>query len=191
MSVDDRLRRGLGANATAFEPAVETSLDAVRRRGRRAGRVRMARAGGMVAAAAAAAILAAVVVRPEPLEDRSPAPPVTAPSPTADLFSRYEADVTRPRSLAGRWGIELSGNGSVTVTPPDGYAGVVSGTIFTADRARLRINLFAQDVCADRANGEYVWSRDGDRLVLAVTNDSCAARTRFLSDNEWVEVPRP
>ncbi len=49
MSVDDRLRQGLGANATAFEPEVETRLDDVRRRGRRAGRVRMARAGGLVA----------------------------------------------------------------------------------------------------------------------------------------------
>lgn len=191
MSVDDRLRQGLGANATTFEPAVETSLDVVRRRGRRAGRARMARAGGLVAAAAAAAVLVTVVVRPGVLEDRSPAPSVAAPSPTADLFNRYEADVTRPRSLAGRWGIELSGNGSAIVTPPDGYAGVVSGTIFTADRARLRINLFAQDVCADLGNGEYVWSRDGDRLVLAISNDSCEARTRFFSDNEWVEVPQP
>ncbi len=191
MSVDDRLRHGLGANATAFEPEVETSLDAVRRRGRRAARARLARAGGLVVAAAATAVLVAVVVRPGVPDDRSPAPPVIAPSPTAELFNRYEADVTRPRSLAGRWGLELTGNGSATVTPPDGYAGVVSGTIFTADRARLRINLFAQDVCADLGNGEYAWSREGDRLVLAVSNDSCAARTRFFSDNEWVEVSQP
>lgn len=191
MSVDDRLRQGLGANASTFEPAVETSLDAVRRRGRRAGHARMARAGGLAAAAAAAAALVAVVVRPEVVEDRSTAPPVAATSPTADLFSRYEADVTRPRSLAGRWTLELSGNGSAIVTPPDGYAGVVSGTIFTADRERLRINLFVQDVCADVGNGEYAWSRDGDRLVLAVSNDSCEARTRFFSDNEWAEVLQP
>lgn len=191
MSVDDRLREGLGANATTFEPAVEASLDAVRRRGRRAVRARMARAGGFVVAAAAAAVLVAVAIRPGVPEDRSPAPPVAAPSPTAELFSRYEADVTRPRSLAGRWGIELSGNGSAIVTPPDGYAGVVSGTIFTADRERLRINLFAQDVCADLGNGEYAWSRDGDRLVLAVSNDSCGARARFFSDNAWVDVLQP
>lgn len=191
MSVDERLRQGLGANATAFNPVVEASLDAVRHRGRRAGRARMARAGGLVVAGAAAAALVTVVVQTEVLEDRPPAPSVAAPSSTADLFGRYETDVTRPRSLAGRWGIELSGNGSVIVTPPDGYAGVVSGTIFTADQTRLRINLFAQDVCADLGNGEYVWSRDGDRLVLAVSNDSCVARTRFFSDNEWVEVPQP
>jgi hypothetical protein len=116
---------------------------------------------------------------------------VTAPSPTADLFSRYAADVVRPQRLAGRWVLELRGNGSVLVTPPDGYAGVVTGTIFTADRERLRINLFAQDVCADLGNGEYRWSRQGDRLLLTATHDPCQARTRFFSDNEWVEVSQP
>ena len=67
---------------------------------------------------------------------------------------------------------------------------MVSGTIFTADRDRLRINLFAQDVCADQGDGEYLWSRKGDRLVLAVSHDPCAARARFFADNEWV-VPQP
>lgn len=190
MSVDDRLRQGLGANATAFEPEVETRLDDVRRRGRRAGRVRIARAGGLVAAAVAVAAVVAFVVRPGS-DDPSPAPPVAQPSPTAELFGSYEADVTRPRVLAGHWELELRGNGSVEVTAPAGYAGVVSGTIFTADRSRLRINLFAQDVCSDLGNGEYAWSRAGDLLTLAVSDDPCDARVRFFSENEWVEVSQP
>jgi len=196
MSVDDRLRQGLRANATAFEPVVERSLADVRRRSRRAGRARMTRAGAPVVAAAAVAALLAVVTRPGVLTDRVPAPSVTtpsstAPSPTAHLFNRYEADVTRPRPLAGHWSIELRGNGSVLVIPPDGYAGVVSATIFTADQNRLRINLFAQDVCADQGDdGEYLWSRDGDRLVLDVSRDSCAPRALFFADNEWV-VSKP
>jgi hypothetical protein len=186
MSVDDRLRQGLGANATAMEPQVETRLDDVRRRGRRAGRVRRARTGALVAAAVAVAALVAFVVRPEVPQDPSPAPSVASPSATAELFSRYSSDVSRPQRLAGHWGLELRGNGSVVVTPPRGYAGVVSGTIFTADRSLLRINLFAQDVCSDLGNGEYAWSRAGDRLVLAVSNDPCEARVRFFSENEWV-----
>lgn len=188
MSVDDRLRQGLGANAKALQPEVEASLDSVRRRGRRAGR---ARTGVLVAAAAAVVALATVAVRNGLPKDLSPDPSMSAPSLTAGLFSRYEADVTRPPSLAGRWDVELRGNGSALVTPPDGYAGVVSGTIFTADRARLRINLFAQDVCADKGNGEYTWFRQGDRLVLTVSNDSCDARIRFFSDNQWMEVTQP
>ena len=189
MSVDDRLRQGLGANAAAFEPEVERHLDDVRRRGRRAVRFRMARTGTAVVAVAAAAALVAVLVRPGASEDPAPAPPAVGTSPTAELFRSYRADVTRPQRLAGRWGLELQGNGSVLVTAPAGYAGVISGTIFTADRSRLRINLFAQDVCSDLGNGEYDWSRVGDRLVLEVSNDPCVARARFFSDNEWVEVP--
>ena len=191
MSVDDRLRQGLGANATAFEPEVETSLGDVRRRNRRVGQVRAARVGGLVAAVAAVVAVVAVALPSGVPRDRPPTPSVSAPSPTADLFSRYTADVTRPQRLAGRWVLELRGNGSVVVTPPDGYAGVVSGTIFTADRARLRINLFAQDVCADLGNGEYLWSRKGDRLALTATHDSCQARTEFFSANEWVQVAQP
>lgn len=191
MSVDDRLRQGLGVNATAFVPRVETSLHDVRRRGRRAGRVRMARSGGFVVAAAVVVALLAVVVRTGVPEDLAPTPSVSSLSPTAELFSRYEADVARPQRLRGHWVVELRGNGSALVIPPDGYAGVVSGTIFTADRTRLRINLFAQDVCADLGNGEYVWTRKGDQLALAVNNDACEARVRFFTENRWVRVFRP
>ena len=60
MSVDDRLRSGLRANATAFEPEVETGLDEVRRRGRRRAACRVARTGAVAAAAVAAAALVAV-----------------------------------------------------------------------------------------------------------------------------------
>ncbi len=99
--------------------------------------------------------------------------------------------MTRPQRLAGLWDLELRGNGSVLVTPPQGYAGVVSGTLFTAGRARLRINLFAQDVCADLGNGDYTWTRAGDRLVLAASNDPCDSRVRFFADNAWREVSQP
>ena len=100
-----------------------------------------------------------------------------APSPTAPLFGSYEADVTRPARLAGHWVLEFDGNGTVLVTPPDGYAGVVSGTLFTADASRLRTNLFAQDVCADLGNGEFSWTRQGARLALAPSDEPCAARS--------------
>ena len=192
MSVDDRLRQGLGANATSVragggdEPGRRTSS-------RPASTPRTDGTGGRPGRGRRSMPRPS---SPSPCEpgvpdDRSPAPSVTAPSPTAELFSSYEADVTRPQRLAGRWGLELRGNGSAWSPRPTATPGVVSGTMFTADRARLRINLFAQDVCADLGNGEYAWSREGDRLVLAVSNDSCEARTRFFSDNEWVEVSQP
>ena len=188
MSVDDRLRAGLGANATAFQPTVETGLEKVRGRGRRgrATRVAVAVAVGLVAAAGVAVL---VVARPDVSEPPGPVTP--APSPTAPLFGSYEADVTRPARLAGHWVLEFDGNGTVLVTPPDGYAGVVSGTLFTADASRLRTNLFAQDVCADLGNGEFSWTRQGARLALGRSDEPCAARSEFLTENTWVAVSEP
>jgi hypothetical protein len=186
MSVDDRLRAGLRANATALQPEVESGLDEVQRRGRGRRAARVAVAAGLVAAAAVAVLLVAGPV----LSDRPP-PVKPAPSPTAALFGRYESEVTRPARLAGHWVLEFDENGSVLVSPPDGYAGVVSGTLFTADASRLRTNLFSQDVCADLGNGGFFWTRPGARLALADNDEPCAARSQFLTENTWVAVSEP
>ena len=174
MSVDDRIRDGLNANATAHQPAVETSLDAVRaprstsdappawswRRGWRP--LRLPRSWSS----------------PGPdFQDRTLPPHRRCPRrrrrPRCSAATSPTSRV--PVRLAGRWVLELDGNGTVAVTPPDGYAGVVSGTLFTADGTSLRINLFAQDVCADLGNGEFSWTRDGGRLVLEVSDEPCDA----------------
>jgi hypothetical protein len=183
MSVDDRLRAGLNANATAFDPAVESSLDAVRARGRRGRGARVAVAAGLIAAASAVVL---VLAWPDASPPPRPATPV--PSPTSELFGRYESDVTQPNRLAGHWVLEFNGNGTVLVTPPGRYAGVVSGTLFTADGTTLRTNLFAQDVCADLGNGEFTWTREGARLALAEYDEPCAPRARFFTGNAWVAV---
>lgn len=183
MSVDDRLRAGLSANATAFHPAVESSLDEVRGRGRRGRSKRIGVAAGLVAAASAVVL---VVSWPDPSEQPEPSTP--APSPTSELFGRYESEVTQPGRLAGHWVLEFDGNGTVVVTPPSTYAGVVSGTLFTADGTTLRTNLFAQDVCADLGNGEFSWTREGARLALAEHDEPCASRGQFFTENAWIAV---
>jgi hypothetical protein len=185
MSVDDRLRTGLTANAMTFQPAVESNLDAVRARGHRRRATRVALAAALVAAASATALVLAL---PHESDRLPPATPDTTSSPTTELFGRYEADVTRPGRLTGHWVLEFVGNGTVLVTPPDGYAGVVSGTLFTADGTTLRINLFEQDVCTGLPNGELSWSREGVRLVLKEGQDLCAARRLFFTKNDWVAV---
>lgn len=186
MSVDDRIRAGLSANAAAFQPVVESSLDAVRGRGRRGRGARVTVATGLVAAASAAVL---VLAWPDASEQPSPVSPV--PSPTSELFGRYESEVTQPGRLAGHWVLEFDGNGTLLVTPPDRYTGVVSGTLFTADGTTLRTNLFAQDVCADLGNGDFSWTREGLRLALAENDEPCAARGQFFTGNAWVAVSEP
>lgn len=182
MSVEDRIRRGMVANATAHQSAVETSL--VRVRGRRRRRRNLSVAGAAAAAALAATVTVAAWPPPSQVTPAAP-----GPSPTAALFGRYEADVTRPARLAGHWVLAFDGNGTLAVTPPAGYTGVVSGTLFTADHEVLRTNLFAQDVCDGDGNGAVAWSRAGDRLVLEDSDDSCDARHRFFTENEWSAIP--
>jgi hypothetical protein len=186
MSVDDRLREGLHANATGFRPAVESGLDEVRARYRRGRAARVVVAVGLVAAAGVAVL---VVARPD--VSARPSPVAPAPSPTHALFGSYESDVTRPASLAGHWVLKFDGNGTVLVTPPTSYAGVVSGTLFSVDALRLRTNLFSQDVCTDLGNGEFFWARPGARLDLAESDEPCAARSQFLTENTWVAVSGP
>lgn len=186
MSVDDRIRAGMQANATSFQPEVESGLDKVRA-GRRGQAV--ARAGVVTLVAAAAAVAAvAVLAWPRTPEQPSPAGPPPAQF-TSELFGRYVSQVSSPERLAGRWVLEFDGNGTVAITPPNGYAGVVSGTLFTADATTLRINLFTQDLCANLGIGEYWWTRQDDRLLLGPEAEPCVPRRGFFTDNDWVASP--
>lgn len=194
MSIDDRLRGGMTANATAHQPTVESSLEQVRGRGRRSHSRRLLIAAGSVAAVSATVL---VVAWPHATDRSGPIAPAPSPkvlptaSPTSALFDRYESDVSSPAQLAGHWVLELDGNGTVTVIPPNHYAGVVSGTLLSADDTILRTNLFAQDVCADLGNGEFQWTREGARLALRESDDPCALRRTFFTENRWVADPEP
>ena len=186
MSVDDRIRGGMIANGTAHRPAVESSLDEVRSRGRRDRTSRLLLAAGSAAAVSAIVL---IMARPFAIDGAEPTTPAPAPRPMSALFGTYESDVTSPVQLAGHWVLRLGGNGTITVIPPDGYAGVVSGTLLSADDTTLATNLFGQDVCADQGNGEFQWNREGTRLVLQASNDPCTARRTVFTGNSWVEVP--
>lgn len=185
MSVEDRIRRGMAANAAAHQPAVETSLDRVR------GRARLRRALSVTGAAAAVAAVTTIAVAAWPSPPPADTPAAPDRSPTSALFGRYAADVTTPARLAGHWVLTFHGDGTLAVEPPHGYSGVVSGTLFTADEQTFRTNLFAQDVCADGGNGAVAWARAGQRLVLRGSDDPCVARQHFFTTSEWSVIPQP
>ena len=189
MSVDDRLRAGLRANATAFEPAVESGLDEV------PGPSRTRRAGGGGGRTGRG--------RSRCRRSWSSSPPADgpwtglAPATSPTVADRCAVRPLRVRRDAASPSVGAMGAGVRGATarswssPPEGYAGVVSGTMFTADASRLRTNLFAQDVCADLGNGEFSWTRSEARLALADSDEPCAARSQFLTENNWVAVSEP
>lgn len=188
MSVDDRLRTGLAANASSLEPEVERRLSAVRARDRRRRAVRWS-AGLAVAAASTAA---ALVLLDGPGGTPEPLRPVQTPSGSASpqsalLTGEYAGRLTGPGDLAGRWVLRFDAAGTLDVTAPAAYEGVLSGVLFEATDD-FRTNLFQQDTCVNQGLGRYSWQRSGRRLTFAVLDDPCASRVRLLDGVRWREV---
>lgn len=190
MSVDDRLRGALSAQAEAFAPRVEDALDRVRVRSRRE-RWRNAAVGMAASAAAVAAVVGSVVAldgiwTQEPPTVGRPSPSITTATDTAPaLRGSLTGDVVQPDVLAGRWTLQLNGNGSMGVSPPPGFGGEVSGPVFTADGSSFRTMLFGEDRCAGHGTGIYDWLRVGDRIEFDTVSDTCATRTRFFAGSTW------
>lgn len=194
MSVDERLRAALTEQADTVAPEVDVALDLVRDRGhaiRRRGA-----ALGLVAAAAAAAVVAGLVgwtdlgrsPRDLPAGVPSSSAPAVAPTrganPTA-LRGGLDGVVTTPAELAGRWTIRLNGNATLDVLAPEGYDGVVTGALYTADRSTFRTTVFGADLCAGEGTGIYRWLAVGERVEFEEVSDPCATRAAFFEDSVW------
>ena len=186
MSVDERLRAGLAEYATRLpEPDVELrfrrSLAIHRRRALR----RVSVITGLVAAACAVVVLSVVWSgspgRLWPAGDDAPTP--TVRGSYAGLAKGLPG---QPRS-SGRWGLEFAADGAVSAIAPTGSgrepeaAGTLTGNVLTT-------GLFASDSCAGTASGRYTLERVGDRVVLRVAEDRCAARTALLTATTWVST---
>jgi len=186
MSVEDRLRHGLERNAISFVPEGERRLTAVRARQRR-------RRGLQASAVAAVATVTAflglgVLTGGDPdVRPASPAENRTASSTAPVLTGEYTRRLRDAGDRTGRWVLGFGAEGTLDVTAPPGYRGVVSGALFTTDQG-LRTNLFDQDLCSGRGLGTYTWGRSGTVLELVVVDDTCAARVGLLSGGSWKQV---
>ena len=176
MPVEDRLRRGLEANALAFAPEAEARLEAVRARRRR--RVMLTAA----ATAAAAVTVVAVVSFVVGGRDASPQP---APAPTAPASSTPTAPTPTVPDSAWR-----------RVIPREAAANAGVGGAWLrenfGDARRLAVVLsFVGDVYSQSARYPHGWSvgdagtldYDGrGRLVLSSSSPGCRGCVATL---EW------
>jgi hypothetical protein len=195
MSIDDRLRNGLPRNAAPFEPEVEIALQRVVARARRKTQRRLVVAG--VAAVAFVVGLLIVAERPRDERGTSLAPERTtvgtAPAVQA-LTGRFEttvdavADQSLQFNISGHWVIELSTDGSMRVTAPDTYTGVLSAPLFQATPERFRTSLFEQDLCSGQPLGTYRWALTGSTLRFTVVDDPCAGRVALFASQEWSKI---
>jgi hypothetical protein len=103
----------------------------------------------------------------------------------APLRGALDGVVTTPADLAGAWALQLDGNGTMRVTPPRGYGGIVDGSVFSADAVSFRTTLFQADRCAAQGTGIYTWLAVGSRIEFRVVSDRCAERADFLESATW------
>ncbi len=198
MSVEERLRNGLARNAAGFEPDVESMLERVVSRTRRRSHRRWGAVGFAAAAAAAAALVGLVLVQRPPDELRTASEPEQSTESSGPvvlaLTGRFEATVDDgvggelPFDIGGRWVIELDTDGSMQVTAPDTYTGVVSAPLFQLTPERFRTSLFEQDLCSGQPLGIYRWELTGSTLRFTLVDDPCDGRVAVLAGQEWSRI---
>jgi hypothetical protein len=161
----------------------------VTRRGRRA-RVVRRRAFVAVAAVALAAVPVVSVVALGQLRDERRDLPASSP---AAILGTYSADVTAAvagtTGVAGRWTLDLRGDGTLGVVAPKGYTGISTGFHYSISGDRVRVDLFTQDLCTGQPVGTYTWHRDATGLHLNTVNDPCLARATLLAARTWKPGP--
>lgn len=192
MSVEDRLRVGLAANAAALrEPDIELQLGEAFAAHRRRSARRWAGVAGLAAAACAALVVTLMgQMAPKPV----PAPPV-GPTP-ATLHERYAglvAPFAEAPNVSGRWVLAVDADGKVVATPPQTFRG---GEAMVAGRmgreAVFGTDMFREGnhIC-DSPGGKYRIADRGDQLVFESVDDRCVSRVQFFTKTTWISTRAP
>lgn len=187
MSVDDRLRAGLAANAElGLDPDVEQHLARVMERSRRRRALRWVTLASGVAVAGTAVALAVTVGWGA--DDRSPRPATTSTQAAPGRYAGLVGALPGAPDASGRWTLYLDGGGRLTVTAPPGSTRDLSGTQGVLAGDRLRTTLFQHDLCQGQPAGTYTVERSAERLALVRLVDPCTARSTLLGTTTWVST---
>lgn len=190
MSVDDRLREGLTRNASAYQPDVETRLRQVMPAAVRRRRLTVIGNRWMPMAAACAVlvlVLAGIALHVRRTPAPTPTPPVTVEHLTGHLRATLpdRPGALRKDGLAGTWVLHLRPDGTMQVSGPVTYHGVLSAALFDTSGNVLRTSVFGQDLCSGMRVGTYTWHRVGSRVQFAIADDPCPGRVAVLTTVPW------
>jgi hypothetical protein len=189
--VDRRIREGLNRTAEGMELDALVLLREATGRGNRALRQRRQRVvlGGITVIV----VLAALVMIPLTQRGHTPvqqAEPRHA-SRLSGSFTRTvsgTAGAVQTGHLAGPWTLHFVDGGTARVQAPQGFKGIRSGVSFLQNADRVRVDIFAQDLCAAQPVGSYQWIDTGDRLRFTNVDDTCKARIGLLTGGSWRHV---
>jgi hypothetical protein len=196
---DADLREDLHSRGDPLAVDVEAALRRVNARSDRARHRRTWVRSAGVALAAAAAVVAVVVAGPA-LRDRNQPLPATrttvSPTPTKGnasallrTWQRTVGAVPATPGVAGGWSMRLAqaDNSVLALSGPAGGP-ATDGVAYAVDADRLRVNAFANDLCATLDAGVYRWSVTDRTLTLSVITDPCDARVAVFN-GRWTTGP--
>jgi hypothetical protein len=189
--VDRRIREGLNRSAEGMELDALVLLHEATGRGNRA--LRRRRQHVVLAGITTVVVLAALAMIPLTHSGHTPvqrAEPRHA-SQLAGTFTRTvtgKTGVVQTGHLAGPWTLDFVVGGTARVQAPRAFDGIRSGVSFLQNADRVRIDIFAQDLCAAQPVGSYQWIDIGDRLRFTNVDDTCKARIGLLTGGGWRRV---
>ena len=195
MSVDRRLREGLGRSAMFVDPDLRATLPDALTRGRRRKRLlRAGRAAALIVCIVFVAVLGSQIlpdIRSEQPATRTPTPPV--PGAFARIAGTYTANI-EPHTTAlpgsgmvGGWTLELGVDGSLSLSAPLTFKPSTSSASFEVTGRRFRTNLLSTGVC-NGTIGTYAWGLSGDRLRFTKITDRCPIREAIFGARQWGDV---
>ncbi len=197
MTIDDRLRSGLGARPELTDSEIEGKLAVTIQRGRRRRTVRrasLAVVGAVIALGLLVALpkLLTATNRKEPVGPPSPSIGAQSPSPivgTYTLVLRPNDPGAQRSHAVGRWVLAFRDDGSVSLSR--GNAVSTGGYRFASSSIVISDLL---DACQGTGSGEYSWViSQGTLRFFAPSTDPCRFR-RFLllgpgHGHSWVVGP--
>ncbi len=170
MSAEDQVRDQVVGSVRHIDPDIGTALDRVSRRGRRRHRLavtlRVSVAAGLIVVIAIAApgVLDLIRTPPRRPAQRSPVVPYSAIAGTYRATIPPGSGVVTQASMAGRWTLRLSPDGSLSLRAPAGFRAETSGITFRLIGREFQTNAFPNDLCLRQLPGRYHWSRIGGQL---------------------------
>jgi hypothetical protein len=194
MSVDRRLREGLGRSAMVVDPELRATLPDALARGRRRKRfLRAANAAALIVSIASVAFLGPQLLRGIRSERPATTPTPPVPAAFARIAGTYTAHI-EPHTTAlpdsgmvGSWTLELGVDGTLSLSAPLTFKPSTSSASFEVTGHRFQTNLLSTRVC-NGTIGTYAWGLSGDRLRFTKINDRCPIREAIFGARQWGDV---
>jgi hypothetical protein len=198
MSLDRRLREGFERATSDIDPDVERLLDRTIAKGHQRRWVRRGVIAGVLVGFSAAAVIAGPDLLDQ-LRRSDDLTPAEAPRPPAERYERIdgiylvrlegrELPAVADTGVKGTWLMSLISDGSLVLTPPEGFEPDIADkqSTYILSGTRFETDAMMPDICSSM--GVYRYELAGNppsELSFLAIEDDCAPRRALLSSKTW------